>query len=1458
MHMEASVERVLLKFPLDLSLGGMLAVQDGDTLVNARELALSVQLLPLLDGNVELDDIHLYDAKINTLNLIEACQVSGSVGSLALVSHYTSLTEENALINHANLANADITVILNDSVPEDTTESGPVNWRIDLPDINVDNVTANLYFSGQHAMAHIGEGKACAYLDLGTGTYDIKNLKLKKSKAEYENFAIDIKNVETTVLVDSTSVSLPKFLAETGDSRFDIKGRMDFSAFDSINPGTFDLKTDAQIGWDDIRSVLFGFMDEKDAKDLNNTLSGILPRRPIQASIECRGNLQNLEVSKLNAYIERFAKLRSTASMNAGRVKADAILNAWEAAVKAKADYNMNNDAYDLFVDIRGLVANRIVSMGEHCSVSGTVKANGQGFDYLSKSMRVNADINLADARYGKMNLSSSHITAKMANGTANVSYVCNNEQLQTDLQLEADLGGALSNTSGKNIRESVKGKIALEMPKMDLCAMGLLDTAMVVNASGNVTLSAANWSGKHPQFNVAAKVNEIEIHTANDSLVTNRFDVNTFSTVDSTSFVATAGDLLVSFQAPDNIMDFMRKVDELSNVAMKQAKNRSVDFSILKDYMPTMQFKAEAGMNNPLIPLVGAYDMIFEDLKVDINTSSESGLAGNAHLYYMRYDSLALDSTYFNIMQDSTRLAYDAGIICQGHKKDPGFSAFLDGSMTMRDLDTHMRFYGPKGKQGIDLGVHGVITDTALNVKLYPEQPIIAFRQFDMNQDNYVQIPVVNHYIDPVGAPVLADIRLKSLSDDCSITLAGSATEDAKQRADLIIHNLNIENWLAILPFLPDMSGILNIDAFFDDTNSTSAIGAEVSAKDFTFEEMPIGNLHGLFNYMPEDEITHAVTGTVDYNDKSMMDLYGSYSDIADGILNADIYIHELPLDIGDVFIPDNLAKLSGSLAGEVNISGETSNLKCNGAIYTDNVQILSDPYSLYINVADDTISIEQNKIILNRMKLYTIGENPLTINGYYDLADFEHMGMAISLYGRELKLIEAKRSRESLLFGDVYGDIMCRVNGTMEDLTIRGLVNVLNRTNVTYILSDASISQGDRLDDIITFVDFSLPPDTTIVQPKPMGIDLNVTLNIEEGAKFNCEFSADRQSYVNVRGGGSINMLYTPEGIFNLVGRITMNEGEMKYTLPVIPLKTFKIVSGSYVEFNGNATNPHLNIQALVNTKASVSSAGSTARSVAFNVGLNITNTLDDMGLLFTLDAPSDGQIQSDLASYTDEEKNKLAVALLATGMYIADNNTSAITASSALNTFLQSEINNITGKALNSIVDISMGIDQTTYANGTTGTDYSFQFSKRFFSDRLSVIIGGRVSDNNTVNNSTGVGSFINDVSLEWRLDNSATRYVRLFHCKDYENVIDGELEKNGVGLVLRKKVDKVTDLFIFKKKDMAVTVNKNKTETRAAGNSGKSEKTSNQGETKASGKSRKSATTTATPTGKEVKL
>ena len=89
----------------------------------------------------------------------------------------------------------------------------------------------------------------------------------------------------------------------------------------------------------------------------------------------------------------------------------------------------------------------------------------------------------------------------------------------------------------------------------------------------------------------------------------------------------------------------------------------------------------------------------------------------------------------------------------------------------------------------------------------------------------------------------------------------------------------------------------------------------------------------------------------------------------------------------------------------------------------------------------------------------------------------------------------------------------------------------------------------------------------------------------------------------------------------------------------------------------------------------------------------------------------------------------------------------------------------------------------------------------------------MIGGKVSTGSDV--SYSAESFINNISLEYRLDESATRYIRIFYDKNYESLLEGEVTEGGVGLVLRKKLDKLSELFIFKRKKKDKKEN-NKTE------------------------------------------
>ena len=141
-------------------------------------------------------------------------------------------------------------------------------------------------------------------------------------------------------------------------------------------------------------------------------------------------------------------------------------------------------------------------------------------------------------------------------------------------------------------------------------------------------------------------------------------------------------------------------------------------------------------------------------------------------------------------------------------------------------------------------------------------------------------------------------------------------------------------------------------------------------------------------------------------------------------------------------------------------------------------------------------------------------------------------------------------------------------------------------------------------------------------------------------------------------------------------------------------------------------------------------------------------------------------------------------------------------------ALNSLLQKEISSAAGKI--KAVDLSLGMENPNGEEGLDNMDISYKISKRFLNDRFNIVIGGTISTGSNAAESNKE-SFIDNISVEYRLDNSGTRYVKVFHNKNYESVLEGEITETGAGIVLRKKMLRLKELFTFKRKKAITQAN-----------------------------------------------
>ena len=180
----------------------------------------------------------------------------------------------------------------------------------------------------------------------------------------------------------------------------------------------------------------------------------------------------------------------------------------------------------------------------------------------------------------------------------------------------------------------------------------------------------------------------------------------------------------------------------------------------------------------------------------------------------------------------------------------------------------------------------------------------------------------------------------------------------------------------------------------------------------------------------------------------------------------------------------------------------------------------------------------------------------------------------------------MKVKENTETMVYGKVFVDLSATLKGMLDNLKVRGNINLLDNSEVYYTLKSSPLELTDRSADVVRFVSFS---DTTqlaaadeLQQVSSVNLDLLMSVNIAPLVGLNVLLSSNGQNRVAINGGGNLTYTLNPVGETRLVGRYVLTSGIVSYGLPVIGQKDFKIQDGSFVEWTGDLANPTLNITA------------------------------------------------------------------------------------------------------------------------------------------------------------------------------------------------------------------------------------------------------------------------------------
>ena len=1453
--MQIQVERIDLRFPLNLLVRGVEVIQQPDTLLSLESLNVRVQAWPLLKGKVEVDEVTLSRVAFNSANLIDGMEIKGVLGRFFLQSHGVDLSNETAVINATELSDTHVQMLMNDTTttPKDTTASAPVNWKVDLHQLKLKNVSFSMQLpaDSMRMAAHIGEATIDdAQADLKNQFYGLKQFLLSGTSASYDTGAAkpaegfdashiavrdvsigldsllykgrDMKAVIREFTMNERSglsvtsltgrafsndsiISVPGLKLQTPHSEIDLSAHTYWELVNIPTTGRLSANLNAYIGKEDVMLFTGGLPD---------SFKEAYPFRPLVIRAGTDGNLKEMQISRFTADLPGAFSLEGggilenladsitrsgtvglkmkTQNLNfltalSGEVpngtlvipdsmnlvaqvdikgpeyKANLHLKEGQGAMNVNAALNTATEVYKADLKIDNLQLHHFLPKDSIYELSLSAAADGRGLDVMSYRSYAKLDLALDRLHYAQYHLSNVHLTGDLKGALVTANLTSDNELLKMTTDAEYNLAHSYPD-----------GKVTVDVTRLDLHELGLMPEPMKLPLA----------------FNLSAEARQNRVFT---------------------HFIS--GDMKLNLSARSGVNPLISQSIRFVDVLMKQIDEKELNHAELRKALPTAVLSFSAGKENPLAYFLATKNISYHDASMKFGMAPDWGINGKAAVHALKVDTLQLDTVFFTVKQDTTLMKLRAGVINGPKNPQFSFSTTLTGEIRDRDAELLVDYKNGKGETGVLLGVNarplfeGQGKGNGIAFTLIPEKPIVAFQQFHFNENhNWIYLHKnmrVYANVDMWDEEGMG-FRVHSMQGD-TVSL---------QNIDVEIRRIRLQEITSVLPYFPEVTGLFSLEAHYIQTEKDLQLSAEASIDELTYERQRIGDIALGATWLPGEQGKQYLNAYLNHDQVEVLVADGKLLPTRTGkdSLEVNTTLEHFPLRVANAFIPDQMVTLSGDMDGNLNITGSTEQPLINGELVLDSVAVFSSQYGARFVFDNRPVQIKNNRLLFDKFAIYTTSKNPFTIDGYVDFRDMSRPMANLNMLAQNYTLLDAKRTRESLVYGKVFADFRATVKGPLDGLNMRGNVSLLGNTDVSYVLTDSPLTVQDRLGSLVTFTSFS---DTTTVvrQEVPTvslgGLDMVMMVHIDPSVRVKVDLDASNDNRIELEGGGDLSMKYTPQGDLTLTGRYTLSGGLMKYALPVIVAKEFAIDNGSYVEWTGNPMDPMLNFKATDRIRASVSEGeNGGSRMVNFDVSVVVKNRLDNLSFAFDVSAPEDATVQNELTAMGAEERGKQALYIMVMKTYLGTGPIGGggggfgkLNMGSALTSVLSSQINSLMGNLKNA--SLSVGVeDHDDSETGSKRTDYSFRYSQRLFNNRFQIVIGGKVSQGENATNDAE--SFIDNISLEYRLDRTGTRYIRLFYDKNYESVLEGEITETGVGIVLRKKLDKLSELFIFKKK------------------------------------------------------
>ncbi len=1087
--------------------------------------------------------------------------------------------------------------------------------------------------------------------------------------------------------------------------------------------------------------------------------------------------------------------LRGHFGMNNGMAHGNLVAVTHSGDIRLNGVWNSRHEDYTLDLNTNTLPLQLFMPLLETDALTAEIHAQGHGYNPFVRTTTLDASAAVSSVTYRGAVYTDIGATAHLADGQASVRFDSSNPEADITLDASGNLDGGTyiwtADIDGRNI---------------DLQALGMSAEPCTVEINAGID---AAITPEEKAYEARLTLNELYFRRLSGSIVLNNVDAS-LKTADSTSLRIVNRDMTASFDAPCSLDTLTSRFGNTAAIMQRLAATYTINADSISGSLPPFSLAVDAGASNMINDILSVYGMSIRSLRMRAANDSIFNLDVAARRFATT--GMTLDSLYVNGRQHGGHMHFNAGMENRPGNLDQWHKVVLDGRIEDNRANLKINQRNLQGRTGFDLGIMltAEAADSTLTLNINPFEPVIGYRPWTVNSDNYASYHIPD-------SSITANLHMNSGASSIAVFTEARdtvVTDSLHNRNDLVLQlkNILIQDWISLNPFAPSIKGSVSADLRLNRRDGSFVGNGTAGISDFIYGRQHVADINADFDIKASSDGSLRANANMAVNGTKTITVRGTLNDsTATSPLDLDFSMIRFPLATVNPFLPSRTGRLSGTLNGSLHITGTSIEPVMNGFLAFDSTRVDVTMLGSSLTFSNERIPVDNSVVTFDRYAITACNDNPLTIDGTVDLGNISDVNMDLRFEADEMQLVDSRRAtRGADVYGKAFIGMDARVRGSMSFMSVDADMSIQPGTNITYVMPEATAEltsySNSEMVKFVNFTDTLATEAADSIAPSGTMMLVDATLTVEEGSTIGVDLSSDGKNKVQVESNGILTFTMTPMNTGRLTGRLNIENGFARYgQAPILSEQTFNFTGGSYIAFSGNIMNPSFDIGAVNVVKANVTQEGANSRLVNFDIGLNVSGSLNRMNVTFDLSTRDDISVANELESMTPEQRANQAMNLMLYKIYTGAGTKANASLSNPLYGFLAGQLNSWAANNIKG-VDISFGIDQydkTVDGSTSQTTSYSYQVSKSLFNDRFKIVVGGNYStDANSDENFSQ--NLVNDISFEYFLNNTRTMYVRLFRHTGYESILEGEITQTGVGFVYRRKLSRLGDMFLTPKR------------------------------------------------------